>query len=39
MSPFEKAFAAARVKKVKTFSYKGDVYNTKLKTKVKPTKK
>ena len=39
MSPFEKAFAAARVKKVKTFSYKGDVYNTKLKTKVKPKKK
>ena len=39
LSPFEKAFAAARDKGVKTFPYKGDVYNTKLKTKVKPKKK
>ena len=39
LSPFEKAFAAARAKGVKTFPYKGDVYNTKLKTKVKPKKK
>ena len=39
LSPFEKAFAAARDKGVKTFPFKGDVYNTKLKTKVKPTKK
>ena len=39
LSPFEKAFAAARGKGVKTFPYNGDVYNTKLKTKVKPKKK
>lgn len=39
LSPFEKSFAAARAKGVKTFPYKGDVYNTKLKTKVKPKKK
>lgn len=38
LSPFERQFAAARVKGVKTFTYKGDVYNTKLKTKVKPEK-
>ena len=39
LSPFEKAFAAARDKGVKTFPFKGDVYNTKLKTKVTPPKK
>lgn len=38
-SPFEKAFSEARKRGVKTFTYKGDVYNTKLKTKVKPPKK
>ena len=38
-SPFEKAFSEARKRGVKTFTYKGDVYNTKLKTKVSPPKK
>jgi len=39
LSPFEKAFSEARKEGRKTFPYKGDVYNTKLKTKVTPTKK
>jgi hypothetical protein len=39
LSPFEKAFSEARKEGRKTFPYKGDVYNTKLKTKVTPPKK
>jgi hypothetical protein len=39
LSPFEKAFSEARKAGRKTFPYKGDVYNTKLKTKVTPPTK
>jgi hypothetical protein len=39
LSPFEKAFSEARKDGRKTFPYKGDVYNTKLKTKVTPPTK
>ena len=39
LSPFEKAFSEARKEGRKTFPYKGDVYNTKLKTKVTPPTK
>ena len=39
LSPFEKAFSEARKDGRKTFPFKGDVYNTKLKTKVTPPTK
>ena len=39
LSPFEKEFSEARKTGRKTFTYKGDLYNTKLKTKVTPPTK
>jgi hypothetical protein len=38
LSPFERAFANARKKKLKTFPFKGKMYNTKTKEEVKAKK-